>query len=84
MDFIGAQQTCFSDWGRTLTEFFSDPKFAISGAIVNVYSDGEHVGHYDFDTGTGKIADGFQVQPPSHVGRFQSFSDIPIDTFLQQ
>ena len=84
MDFVGAQQTCFSDWGRTVIEFFPNAKFNIEKDTVYVYRDGEQVGHYDFSTGTGKLNDGHAIQPPSAVGRFTSFSPINIETFIQQ
>ncbi len=84
MDFLGAQQTCFSDWGRTLLEFFPNVKFNIHGEVVHVFRDNEKVGHYDFSTGMGHLIDGQTVQPPSAIGRFPSFSPIDIDMFIQQ
>ena len=84
MNFAGAQQTCFSDWGRTVLEFFPNAKFNITGETVHVFRDSEDVGHYDFSTGTGHLADGNPVLPSSAVGRFPSFSPIDIDTFIQK
>ena len=84
MDFVGAQQTCFSDWGRTVVELFPDAKFRKDGTRVSVFHDGQDVGYYDFGDGTGKLADGYHPQHPLSVGRFPSFSDINIDDFIQQ
>lgn len=84
MDFSGAQQTCFSDWGRTVLEFFPNAKFNIEGEKVHVFRDDENVGHYDFSTGMGHLIDGQTVHPASDVGRYPSFSAIDIDTLIQQ
>jgi len=84
MHFAGAQQTCFSDWGRTVLEFFPTAKFNIKGEIVHVYRDDIDVGHYDFSNGTGHLDDGNPIQPPSAVGRFPSFVPIDIDMFIQK
>ena len=83
MNFAGNTQTCFSDWGRTLLEFFIDPKFNIDGEMVHVYMNNVEVAHYDFGSGSGFIEAGHQSQPASAIGRFESFTPIPIDTFLQ-
>lgn len=84
MDFAGAQQTCFSDWGRTVVEFFPNAKFSKYDEVVHVFLDGLMVGHYNFATGTGQLVDGYKVQPPESVGRFASFEPIDIDTFIEQ
>ena len=83
MDFAGAQQTCFSDWGRTLLEFYPTAKFNIKGERVHVYKDNAVVGHYDFSTGTGHLVDAPVIMTPDAVGRFPSFTPIDIDTFIQ-
>ena len=83
MDFSGSQQTCYSDWGRTVLEFFPDPKFSLNGERVHVFWRGEEVGYYDFGTGRAFLKDGFPIHPPSVVGNYQSFTPIDIDSFIQ-
>jgi hypothetical protein len=84
MHFAGAQQTCFSDWGRTAIEFFPTAKFNIAGEVVHVFRDDKDVGHYDFSKGTGFLEDGNPIQPPTAVGRFDSFAPIDVDTLIQK
>lgn len=84
MNFAGAQQTCFSDWGRMVLEFFPEAKFSIDGKKVHVFRDNVDVGYYDFGSGTGHLDDGYPIQPPEAVGRFPSFAPINIDDFIQQ
>ena len=84
MDFAGAQQTCFSDWGRTVLEFFPTPKFSIHDEVVLVFYNDTNVGHYNFGTGTGYLADGYERQDAGVVGRFASWQDISIDDFIQE
>ena len=83
MEFSGAQQTCFSDWGRTVIEFFPQAKFGIDGEKVLVFEDNAEVGHYDFSTGTGSLVSTNGPQPPENVGRLPSFTPIDIDSFIQ-
>lgn len=82
LNFTGAIQTTYSDWGRTLVSNYPHPTFKLNkqGGIVKVYEGETEVGEFDFNTATGYI---LQVQnPATEIEKEPNFHEFNIDTLI--
>lgn len=85
LDFIGAHQTCYSDWARSVLEFYPyNPRFKTENKdIVAVFYNNDKIAEYNFETGKGFIIEKNKKHDLSKIEQLPQFQEIEIDRLIQ-